>query len=53
MFRMVLLLPPLGEGWDGGMRVVILFKFCSARAPIPTFPQRGKVLSHAMFVIAA
>ncbi len=47
----VLLLPPLGEGGDGGMRVKLLDRerfACGVparfvpNAPIPTFPREGK-----------
>jgi hypothetical protein len=33
------LLPPLGEGWDGG---VCLCENTPAAAPTPTLPQRGR-----------
>jgi hypothetical protein len=43
------LLPPLGEGWDGGMHADGFANSSScaaAAAPIPTFPQRGKESNH-------
>ncbi len=39
-----LLLPPLGEGGDGGLSATSVSQRARAAAPIPTFPQRGKGL---------